>query len=62
MILYGWDAIHYAEKTGAPLNKYQDAAEPAKLGLSLEEAYAVATEDSALIWVVACDNANEEDA
>lgn len=46
----GHDAIVHAERTGAPLYKHADPVEGARVGLTVEEARAIAAEDPSLIW------------
>ena len=47
----GLDAIDYADRNGLALNKYADPTEPAREGLSVDEAHDVALEDPSLIWL-----------
>lgn len=49
--LSGYEAIEYAERCGLKLNKYNDPTEPAREGLTVEEAEQVADEDPGLIWI-----------
>jgi hypothetical protein len=51
MRLTGVAAIEYAEKEGLTLNKAEDPIDPARWGLSIAEAEAIATEDPKLIWL-----------
>ncbi len=51
MRLTGFAAIEYAEKEGFTLNKHPDAIDGPRLGLSVAEAEAVASEDPDLIWL-----------
>lgn len=48
--LTGQDAIDYAARTGAQLNKYDDPVEGAREGLTVAEAEDVAAEDPGLVW------------
>lgn len=47
----GHPAILHAAKYGRTLNKYADPTEPARDGLTVEEARAVAEQDSGLLWI-----------
>ena len=49
--LSGYEAIEYAERTGATLNKHADPIEGARDSLTIDEARQVASEDASLIWV-----------
>ena len=51
MRLTGFDAIEYAEREGVKLNKHPDPIDGPRLGLSVAEAEAIATEDPDLIWL-----------
>ena len=51
MKLTGREAIAYAEANGLSLSKYADPIEDSRVGLSVEEANAVAREDASLIYV-----------
>jgi hypothetical protein len=51
MRLTGFSAIEYAEKEGLKLNKHPDRIEGPRLGLSIAEAEAIASEDEDLIWL-----------
>ena len=53
--LHGTEAVDYAERTGAELHKYNDPTEPARDGLSVEEARQICQEDGSLIWCDADD-------
>ena len=48
--LTGYDAIEYAERTGAELHKYTDPTEEERHGITLDEAREIADEDPSLIW------------
>ena len=52
-ILTGHAAIDHAIATGATLNKYADPTEPAREGLTVDEAREIASEDPLLIWIAA---------
>jgi hypothetical protein len=51
MRLTGFKAIEYAEKEGLRLNKHPDSISGPRIGLSLAEAEALASEDPGLIWL-----------
>jgi len=51
MRLTGFDAIEFAEKQGLQLNKHPDSLTGPKIGLSVAEAEAIATDDPDLIWL-----------
>jgi hypothetical protein len=51
MRLKGFVAIEYAEMNCLKLSKYNDPIEPARDGLSIEEALEVARQDSSLIYL-----------
>ena len=51
MRLTGFTAIEYAEKESLPLNKAADHIDEERLGLSIAEAEAIATDDPDLIWL-----------
>jgi hypothetical protein len=51
MRLTGFDAIEYAEKQGLRLNKHPDSLSGPRIGLTIAEAEAIATEDPDLIWL-----------
>jgi hypothetical protein len=51
MRLTGFEAIEYAEVEGRTLNKYGDNVDEGRIGLSVAEAEAIATEDPSLIWI-----------
>ena len=51
MRLTGFEAIEYAEKESIRLNKAEDRIDPARSGLSVAEAEAIASEDPDLIWI-----------
>ena len=46
----GYAAINCAEQFGVTLNKYADPTEDARIGLTVDEAREVASEDPALIY------------
>lgn len=50
-VLHGEEAFEYARRTGAPLNKYEDPTEGARIGIDLELAEQIACEDVSLLWV-----------
>jgi len=56
MRLTGFAAIEYAEKEGLPLNKHPDPIQGPRVGLSVGEATALATDDPDLIWVEVADD------
>jgi hypothetical protein len=51
MRLTGFDAISYAEQEGLSLNKAADPIDPARHGLSIAEAEAIASDSPDLIWL-----------
>jgi hypothetical protein len=51
MRLTGFEAIEYAEKEGLRLNKHPDSISGPRIGLSIAEAEAIASEDPGLIWL-----------
>ena len=51
MRLTGFAAIEYAEKEGLTLNKHPDSISGPRIGLSVAEAEAIASEDPELIWL-----------
>lgn len=53
VILKGDEAIHYAAVRRMTLNKYATDTEPAREGLSVEEASRIARQDPGLIWLEA---------
>lgn len=57
-IITGYDAIEYAEQTGAELHKYADPTEAARDGLTIADAREVAAEDPSLIWVETTEGAS----
>jgi hypothetical protein len=62
-ILRGHDAIDTAATLGMTLNKYADPIEDARVGLTVAEARAVASEDASLIWLeLTVDDADEAQA
>jgi len=56
MRLTGFEAIEYAEKEGLKLNKHPDSITGPRIGLSIAEAEAIATEDPSLIWLDVADD------
>ena len=50
--LTGREAIEYAQQHGGSLSKYADPIEPARDGLTVDEARMVAAEDPGLIYLV----------
>ncbi len=52
-MLTGYAAIDYAEEHGVLLNKYQDPTEDGRIGLTVQEAREIASEDPSLIWIEA---------
>jgi hypothetical protein len=51
MRLSGFEAIEYAEREGLRLNKHPDSISGPRIGLSVAEAEAIASEDPGLIWL-----------
>jgi hypothetical protein len=51
VILKGYEAIHYAESHGLPINKSAGPMDESRTGLTVNEAIKVANQDPALIWV-----------
>lgn len=51
MKITGFDAISYAEREGLTLNKSEDAIDPARDGLSIAEAEAIASDSPEIIWL-----------
>jgi len=51
MRLTGFDAIEFAEKQGLKLNKHPDSLTGPRIGLTVAEAEAIATDDPELIWL-----------
>lgn len=56
MRLTGFAAIEYAEQEGLRLNKHPDSIEGPRVGLSVAEAEAIASEDADLIWLDIADD------
>jgi hypothetical protein len=55
MRLTGFAAIEYAEEEGLTLNKHPDSISGPRIGLSVAEAEAIASEDPGLIWLEVSD-------
>jgi len=55
MRLTGFPAIEYAEKEGLTLNKHPSGAEGPRIGLTVAQAEAIASEDESLIWLDVAD-------
>src|SRR5205085_6682782 len=51
MRLTGFEAIEYAEKQGLLLNKHPDSVIGPRIGLTIAEAEAIASDDAELIWL-----------
>lgn len=61
VILKGDEAIHYAAVHHMTLNKYATKSDPAREGLSVEEATEIAHETPGLIWLEAHIKLNSAD-
>jgi len=51
MRLTGFQAIDYAEQEGLTLNKAADRIDEGRIGLTVAEAEAIASETPELIWI-----------
>ncbi len=51
VIFKGEEAIHYAEAHGRKPNRYAGEGEPAREGLTIEEAHQIADVHPELVWI-----------